>query len=371
MGLGCARHTVEVYDRGGTTRLGSLDVVTSVQWGRVRDDISMANVTVQYPSQECIKLLQDLEPQRHELVIFRDGERKWEGPVTLITYSASNVEIQARDVLHYAHRTIDRHGHDNAYPNIDTVVHRALDLLNDELVRWETITSPANVLPHVVAHELPTDAQTSKATLPYQMTIYEDIDAMAARSGLDYTVIGRAIHLWDTNAIIGQTAQVSEKDFIDGGGGAIKVSMYGMEHATYAAVTDAQGNWGEVGGIDPYYGIWEILDTAYDEATAAPGAAPPSVEEMTSQAQRNINGRNPVPVVVRIPDGSRLNPDGVLTIDDLVPGVHVPLVATLTARTFSQMQKLDKMTVTETADGEAVTVTLSPASAEDEPEEED
>jgi hypothetical protein len=70
-------------------------------------------------------------------------------------------------------------------------------------------------------------------------------------------------------------------------------------------------------------------------------------------------------MVARVPDNTRLNPDGVLSIDDLVPGVWVPLSVSVPGRTLTQVQKLDKMSVEETAgEGEVIKVTLSPAYTE-------
>jgi hypothetical protein len=140
-----------------------------------------------------------------------------------------------------------------------------------------------------------------------------------------------------------------------------------MELATYVAHTDGKGNWGDAGGTDPYYGEWEVLHQAYDEDGQDPANPqdPPSVAELEDQARRtHLQGSKP-PLVVRIPDNTRLNPNGVLTISDLVPGVWIPLSASLPGRTVSQMQKLDSMTVEETAEnGEEIKVTLSPAYAQ-------
>ena len=207
-----------------------------------------------------------------------------------------------------------------------------------------------------------TDARTAARTLPYELTAFEHIDNYAARGGLDYTVIGRSILFYDVHTRIGQTPMVTRDDFI----GDPIITQYGMELATYVAMTDGKGNFGAAGGTDPYYGEWEVLHQAYDEdAQGANPEDPPSVEEMRSQAQRKyLQGVKP-PLVVRVPDNTRLNPNGVLTIRDLVPGVWVPLSASLPGRTVSQMQKLDSMTVEETAEaGEEIKVTLSPAYTE-------
>ncbi|MDB5716250.1 MAG: hypothetical protein JWO15_3647, partial [Sphingomonadales bacterium] len=92
----------------------------------------------------------------------------------------------------------------------------------------------------------------------------------------------------------------------------------------------------------------------------------PTQDELKSQAIRNRAGRLPTPLQVRVPDGASINMNGVLTMADMVPGVHVPLLASLNARQISQMQKFDKIQFEETGAGENITVTMSPASKADE-----
>jgi hypothetical protein len=349
-----------VFDRGGMTRLGVIDPLSAVSWNRVRDDISFGNIITSQPTMQCLQLLEQIEPNRHELVIFRGQERVWEGPITLVVYRRDAVEIEARDVMHYAHRTVLRAAYNNNYPNIATTTQRAVNVLTGELARKEALDPPINVLPHLIAEHRTWDSRTSRGTAPSQSTVFEDIDSMAAKAGLDYTVVGRAIILFSTKTALGRTAQVTEADFI----GDLRVTAYGMEHATKAWVNDGQGNIGYAGvDVDPYYGEWEILDSAYDEEK---GTDAPTVAELFSQAERNLSGRNPVPLAVKVPDGSRLNPEGVLQIGDLVPGVHIPLRATLTARVVNQMQKLNIVKVVEDANGEVITVTMTQAAADEE-----
>jgi hypothetical protein len=115
----------------------------------------------------------------------------------------------------------------------------------------------------------------------------------------------------------------------------------------------------------PYYGPWSLIVTAFDEE----GTTEATQSELNGQAARALNGRMPVPVEVRIPDGSGVRLSSTLTIHDLVPGVQVPLLATLNARKLSQMQKIDLVVVTETPEGEMIALTLTPATKPDEPEE--
>jgi hypothetical protein len=85
------------------------------------------------------------------------------------------------------------------------------------------------------------------------------------------------------------------------------------------------------------------------------------IQSFTKQAQRGIANRWPVPVTVRVPDNSTINPKINLGINQLIPGVWIPLRATLTCRKLSQWQKLDSVDVEEVGGQEFVRVTMSPA----------
>lgn len=367
MALSCEMHTAYLYDRGGRKRLASLDDLSRVKWERRRDDPSTATVYIGTPGIECQKALGLAEAGRTELVIFRGKHRVWEGPIMRISYRGASVELEARDVMVYVVRTIMKGQYNNRHPNTSTVLARIERILRAELARKEALDPPINVLPYMqfikATPGQAEDARTTAKTLPYEMTVFEHIDNYAARGGLDYTVVGRRVLFFDVHQKIGQTAMVTADDFI----GDPVITQYGMELATYVAHTDGKGNWGDHGGTDPYYGLWEVLHQAYDEDGTDPQKPqdPPTTAELEDQAKRtHIQGSKP-PLVVRIPDNTRLNPNGVLTITDLVPGVWIPLSASLPGRTVSQMQKLDSMTVEETAEnGEEIKVTLSPAYAQ-------
>ena len=246
MALGCATSTVEVYDRGGLTRLFFIDRTNLVRYDRVRDDMSEATVWI--PSNaDCCGLLADMEPGRHELVIRRDGQRVWEGPVVRIAYGFDQVELTARDVMFYAYRTINRAGQNNAAPNSDWVTERARTIINRELSRKESLDPPINVLRYLDVRTTPTTARTTRVTKPYQKTVFEEIDDMAAKSGLDYTAIGRAIVMSDTHEPLGLTPAIGQGDFL----GELVITSYGMDLATYSAVTNSEDILGGLGRRGP------------------------------------------------------------------------------------------------------------------------
>ena len=362
-------HTAQIYDRGGRVRMFQVHDMTEVRWTRVRDDISEANIKI--AAANCFRQEIDLnriEAERHELVLFRGRDRVWEGPITRLAESADEMEIHAQDVMHYASRTVMQNAYDNAYPRVVPAIDRIKAILLSELSRKEATEQAAypgpglpsyNVIEHIVFHQTASDANTSRKTPIMHKTVWEEIDDMAAKGGIDYTVVGRAIHVWDTSKELGRTRTITEADL----GARIKLTMYGMDLATRAIVTDGEGAYGQAGGVDPYYGLVENLETAYDETE---GADPPTSAEMASQAARNLVGRNPAPIVVRVPDNSTLTLSAGLQLADLVPGVFMPLRAKILIRTFNQMQKLDKVSVIEDASGEKVQVTMSPATQPDE-----
>ena len=367
MAIECvAGHTAFIFDRGAATRMFQVHSLGEVRWNRVRDDISEANIKI--AAKFCFEqedTLAQVEAGRHELVLYRGRERVWEGPITRLGMDDVEMEIHAKDVMHYVSRTAMESAYDNSHPNTDFAIERIKEILTTELTRKELAELAAepdlpgyDILPHIVYHQTPTDARTARKSSAMEKTVWEELDDMAAKGGIDYTVVGRAIHIWDTSKPLGQTRTVTQADFQQ----RIAATMYGMDLATRAIVTDGEGNWGDAGGVHPYYGLVENLETAYDETE---GEDPPTSAEMASQAQRNLVGRLPAPVVLRVPDNSSINPNGVLSIADLVPGAFIPLRAKILIRTFNQMQKLDKMSVIETPGDEKVQIVMSPATQPD------
>jgi hypothetical protein len=365
-------HTAWIMERGGKRRIHEVTDIASLTWERVRDDISQARIVVSVNKDSAqAAVLANLRGAvgRYELAIWRGTVRVWEGPITLVTFKRESVEIEARDVLHYISRLWLSQAYDNRYPNVGYVVERALTILTTELTRKDVAEAlvglpSVNVLPYIVDHQAASDARTSALTLPLQYTVFEHIDNLASNSGIDYTVVGRALHLWDVDKeVMGRTRTATENDFL----GELYVSIYGMELATRSGVSDGQGNYGIYGGTDDYYGLVERLATPYDEDASEQ----PTQAELESQAQRNLFGRNPVPLQVRVPDGSSINMDGVFTIEQLVPGCYVPLRMTIGILEIAQMQKISVVKVSEKPDeGETVQLTMYPAAHNDDEVEE-
>lgn len=368
--LGCGVHSVFVFAQGGKVLLGEITPVSSGTYNRVRDDISNSLINISGFGPDCGALLKSLRCWTHEIVIFRNGIRVWEGPITRITNEVGSVQIEAKDVMAYVYRRIMRQGYNDSYRllqgeqvGLTSVVNRAKQIIVNALAPYDP-----NVLPYLNPIEFATDARQSRVVPDYSKTAWEEVDDLAATAGLDYTTVGRRIILWDTHRAIGKLPQMRDGDFSN----SPIVTEYGMSLANYFAVTNGSGVWGAATPENetvPFeaYGPIEQLASAYGESAAAsaevltPAARLKLIETLEEQAQRNIAGRWPTPLIVRVPDNSTLNPQVGIGFDQLIPGVHIPLRSDATLRVVEQWQKLDSVGVTFDPSGEKVAVVMSPA----------
>lgn len=370
--LGCGTHRAFVYRRGGERLVGEITEITSLEWERVRDEISVSKIKVTGWSKDCGALLAILQPWAYEVVIFRDNgfsqDRVWEGPITLLTYEADSVTIQCRDVMAYAYRRIIKQTMTDTATGA-TVVDRAKRILQNVFA-----PDDPNLLGYLTPLVRSDDARQRRSIPAYARTAYEEIDDMAANAGLDYTAVGRRIMLWGTRHRIGTLPEFRDSDL----GHAPIVSVYGMSFANRYVVADGNGLWGEategldpVSGNDPNYGLVEILSSSWAadaEAESGEITAESQANNITSFkqfAQRAISDRNPPPVVVRVPDNTSLNPDAAVSIQHLIPGVVIPLRSTGGLRSVVASQKLDSVRVSEQGGLESITVTMSPFSRDD------
>jgi hypothetical protein len=363
--LGCGRNRAFIYNRGGTVQIGEVTPLQTISWNSTRDEMGEASFVTNGFGDDCGRLLSTVHTWMHELVVYRDSERVFEGPITLIEDDVDGFSIQAKDVLGYVYRRIMRQGYNDSFHIVNgveegllSVVQRALLLASDALARDDP-----NVLPYLTAFMFDDDARQSRVVPDYAKTAYEEIDDMAANAGLDYSVIGRRIIFNDTHRPIGRLPELRNEHFDQ----PPKISEYGMLLASYYASTNNSGLWGAVEHADSPYGLVEILVSSFTEVGAADGetmtkAKADAVRKtLTEQARRGIASRYPAPYIVRVPDSTKLSPDTPVGINQLVPGVWIPLRAKGTVVELAQWQKLDKVQVTESKGLEEVRVTLSPA----------
>ncbi|QDP45527.1 minor tail protein [Microbacterium phage FuzzBuster] len=382
-----SRHSVMIHDRGGVRRIGALTDIAEVEWNRERDVMSGAKIIISGRScSEQAPFINSIAPRRHEMVIYRGNQRVWEGPILEGNWYSNRVEIIANDVVDYVRGTPMT----KAWPNSDNggqvyMTERIRDILEYELTtsydmvvspngvpatvavpRWEELDPPANVLPFLEVRSStgPQGILTRSEVEAFEMMVGEHLQNLA-EGGLDYTTVGRKLLIWDSAQTIGRTRILTDADFY----GELRVIAAGGEHAAIGHISaqrDEQGGdepvdpmsgIGNAGAPDPFYGVWTRLVSLSSEE----GTDTPTQLVLNSQARRQLVGRNPVPTEILIPSGGGLRLSHDLQINELVPGVIMPVRATLNLRPVQQDQRLDKLTVRETPAGETVQVSLSPA----------
>lgn len=346
--------TAFLADRGGQKILGQFTGTTEIRWQRLRDDVSVGSVHVQGASAECAKLMSRVEAVRHELVIMQGKERVWEGPILLPDRTGPAGKITARDMLFFAQRTVAKTKWSSAHPLVETHVQRTLRILKDEMKPWDA--AGARFLQGLNPIQKPDDARTTRVSERYSQYVWDDMDALAARSGMDYTVAGRTLYLHDTHQPIARGRTLTDADFLTD----LRVAQYGSELAVTYYVTDNLGRAKASKVPDSYYGPVELLAAAYDQGTATVTTIPDA--ELQDQASRNIRSRYPAPRILRVPENSQLRPNVVPDLMPyLVPGTQFMVSSNTMGDRIESLQKLDRVEGIEDANGYRVSVSLSPA----------
>lgn len=364
--LGCGTYTVSVVRRGGMDMPFVIPNPQYIRWGRIRDDISSATVALDRWSEDCGQFLKNLRTWGYELTIHRSTiygtQLVWQGPITRLKYEKDRVTIAAEDVMAYLKRRAVRTTLNDVKDGA-SVVDRAQRVIQNSLA----IEDP-NLLPYLTVIHGDKDATQHRYLAEYANTAFGELDDMASNAGLDYTAIGRRIIVWGVKNRVGELNEMTDKDF----GDAPSVTEYGSQMAVRYIITDGNGLWGGSKITDGQslldFGLVEILATSWGAEVNTTGETQTQSEEAKErirkgyeeQAQAEMDDRFPAPVVLRVPENNTLSPDALVNINQLVPGVLIPVRSSGTLRDIVGMQKLDSIQV-EVQDGrERVSVSMSP-----------
>jgi hypothetical protein len=341
-------------DRGGRRILGQFDGTVEVRWSRRRDDVSQGSVHVRDAGKSASSFMHSVEAVRHELLIVRNDEEVWQGPMMLPKQIGPTAVFTARDMLFFTQRTVTKQAWSSAFPTSESVIERTERILRQEMIPWDA--AGARFLQGLRPVHGADDAGTGRVTPAYSQYVWDDMDALAARSGMDYTVANRLLYLHDTHNFLSMGRRLTDDDFLN----YLEISQYGTELAVVNYVTDNQGRAKASRVVDDYYGPVELLASAYDLGNAT--STEITDQELQEQATRNARSRYPAPRVLRVPENSSLKPS---VVDELmpwlVPGNGFEVYSNSSGREISNLQKLDKVDVIENVRGERVTVSLSPA----------
>lgn len=354
MPLGCGEHVGVIYERGGTVPVFDLEKPISFDWERTRDDISLANVKVSAAS-GCCDQLGGLQTGFHELHLFRDGDKVWEGPVTRLEYNRDTVEVFASDILWVPKNTVLT----NAYNKGGTNTAKAGWVMNWLLkdMTFAKDGDPWNMVPNIHWIQGSDDPDTSSAVKAYSMTTWEDFDKYAEDKGMDYTVIGRDIYFWETHLLWRTIEPPLTEQYLPGG---LSLVEYGNEFATRVIVTNGNGYYAmrsaPAWALSKYGNIDHVV-SSYNEAAGVGAPTAAELKGWGEQAQSTLDNSFPAPVRVRVPENSGLSPEAPYDINDLIAGAWIQVETDSLCRTSEQWHKLDHVNVHEEAGEEVVSIT--------------
>ncbi|MFI6289997.1 hypothetical protein ACIBEJ_00340 [Nonomuraea sp. NPDC050790] len=335
--LGCAEeYTIGIYDRTGGRQHGTVDPA-ALDWSRVLDDTSEANITVPYQGPDCCKLLGEARSWCNELAIFRDQQLVWQGPLVRIEHRGDDTLLAARDVTQWLFRRkirnlIDFTGTSNA----------DLAVIAAALIEHGFAPDDPNVLAYlmITAAGIVGERKYAKNS-GYILDHLREL----ARTGLDFTTLGRRILLMGEGPL-GRLPGLSDEHFV----GPLAVIEDGLSAITHATVV-GKGITAEAGGIGTC-GLLEFIATEEEiqDATSA-----------QAEAGALVVGGNPAPLFLEVPDNSQLAPETPIGINDLIPGAIIPVTSEATCRLVAADLRLIRMKVAfSEADGEKVGITLAP-----------
>lgn len=317
---GCGTHTAEIVDRDGGTVSGA-DVLTEVEWSRLLDDTSTARVVIS-PDGNCCERLGRVRSWRHKLVIYRDDQFVWEGPIIQAEWSLGKVELWAADIGAW----LDRR-----------VVHQTQAFGDSDLTEIAEWLIEDGFAPDDPGHQVITVAQAGvRGARKYVKDVGQTGDHLRdlAETGLDYTVVGSSFLLLpETN--MQSVGRLSDADLPDG----LVVAEDGTALATrWVVAGDEDGAViGEAGGSHEYYGLLE----QYLEQNSIPdnGSA-------AAAARSKLRASLPVPVFVDTQEVT-LSPEAAIDVPKLVPGWCLDIASATTCRTVAQRLKITGLKVSE------------------------
>lgn len=360
--LGTGVNKAAIYTRGGEYELLKVENPNELFWQRSLNAASAAYAVVSKErAAECVAKLGQAHAWAHELVMFRDEERVWEGPIRRMSFTRNTVRVDALDVLGWLTRRRIR-------VNRRTTVDRDVTFEGNLILERAFEPDDPNVMPFVrVIDEIdavPVEQAQITRDVRANSGLYSDDLASLASQGLRFTTIGRRIVLWPDEVQIGRTLTIQPENHmvteveISEEGDDLATRMTGVnsderaETVTISDTIDSEAGDGP-SGVHEFYGLHDLLADAGDVRKAA---------GLRRVARRALAGRFPTPELVTVPQGAKLDCDAPVEISELVCGTVVPIESTITARKVSATMILTDLQVKASAAGEEVTVSLTPPS---------
>lgn len=343
--LGEGHNEAWLYKAGGQVPIAPIEVPSSLEWNRVLNDCSDAVVEVATGNHgECCSIYGKLGTWGHELVMFRDGLRVWEGPLVNIKWRRGGVSLIAQDPLAWAKKR---------------ATSAKLVSVSDyaEKQAWEMVAESFGASgahdPQVIPYAQRLAANTGPpVTRDVKVFggMYYDQWLELAKAGAMFTFNGRKLLVWHSGYVMGTTSSLLPEHL----SGEIEVEEDGFGVGVRVAFVNDEGVAGTSPvTIDNFYGLNDLLI-----ASDAPDAS-----NLAAMATTHSEGTYPAPLLVNVAQDSVLSCDAPFGIEELIAGTLVPVkVEGGMCKTVISTHQLTGVKVTQDAAGEKVAIDLAPAS---------
>lgn len=295
--LGIGRHRVEVRTRGGGRTLGVLQH-SRLSWTRQLDEVSSAEVTAAKGSD--IDPLASLREWQHELLIYRDEDPEpvWLGPCTPPpTFGVEAATVSARDLFAWLERRVQPT--DRAFTHADLADVFAA-YVRDVLAVENSMGMTLSVTP--------SDVTGDRAVTAASLTRCADALRELARTGVDWTVIGRRLLVGGVEIPTPDIPTLVDEHFLNPVvtplGGASKVYVRGGS-ADFSAVVPV----GVAADVGSPLGL---VETVADE----PGILDQISADRAAATRLDLFGDDPKTL------RATLDPSAPVDFTTLVPGAH-------------------------------------------------
>lgn len=321
MPIGCKSHSYTITDRDGgiVTASGTL---TDVEYNRVLNDASTAQVTIGVSGPGCCSELGAVRSWRHFLNIYRGGDFMWSGPIADVEWAWDRMTVSAVDIIGLLDRRVPHQNFSFTGTDITEIARQLIEdgLAPDDPGHSVTVLGTAGV----------TGGRAYDEDIGQVADHLRDL----ADTGLDFVSVGNNIVILP-DEFCDVVGRLSDQDLPEG----VRVTEDGAALATRWIVAggESSGVVGTAGGRHSYYGLLEryVEQTSITDQDSADAAA-----------AAKLRASLPVPTVIDTQNVT-LAPTANVDVPSLVPGWCLDITTSSTCRDITQRLKITGLQVTE------------------------
>lgn len=328
--LGAKSYSIVLAERSGRVVFQSTEYnLDSVKWSREYCNTTSAVATFTASAY----IANQLEPWVHTMAVWRGDILVWFGIVRKVRATATVLEVSAYDGSVYWGKR--RTGQKRTYRNRDAAA-VAQDVITDAI----GIDDP---LQQVEGLTMQNSLIWMTMEVPVALKLVKDVMEDLEKQGLAWTFSAGRLILGPIPAQH-TTNQITDEHW----SADIEVIKEGGDVVT-DCLTVGKGVYGFYANRTTATGVLQSINKA-DSLVRQ--------EECDSESQRVVAEALYAPRSIVVPSNSRLMPTAPVTMDELVPGVLIPVSSRQTGITVGSTMALKSVTVTSDSKGENVGITL-------------